>query len=90
SGGKENKLVIPVVVASELGIAQTNYKKWLESHTKEGESPVFEINSPLHFILSTTRHVKSCGNPRGPPQLETITLTRSQRALKPNGVLFAE
>ncbi|CAG8694015.1 2293_t:CDS:2, partial [Ambispora leptoticha] len=73
-GGKENKLMIPVVVASEPGTAQTNYKKWLESHAKESESLVFEINNSPHFILSTTRHVKSCGKQRGPPRKAKYSL----------------
>ena len=35
--------------------------------TKEGDSPVSETTSTLLiYLLSTTGHVKSCGNLRGP------------------------
>ena len=38
----------------------------MESLTIDGDSPVREI--PIHprVFLSTTRHVKPCGNPGGP------------------------
>ena len=39
----------------------------LEKPAKEGESPVDENHGTLFSILSTTEHVKFCGNPGGPP-----------------------
>lgn len=38
----------------------------LEKQTKEGESPVIEIQNELDGILSSAGHEKSCMNPRGP------------------------
>ena len=34
----------------------------LEGMTIEGDSPVGESDKTLEILLSTTRHVKSCGN----------------------------
>ena len=41
--------------------------KTLESVTRAGESPVEIIHSKWVGILSTTRHVQSCGKLGGPP-----------------------
>ena len=38
----------------------------LESSAKEGDSPVSEINNSPSGILSTTEHLKFCGNLGGP------------------------
>nr|AOE07605.1 hypothetical protein [uncultured bacterium] len=38
----------------------------MEKNTKEGDSPVNEINSILSSILSRAGHVKSCLNLPGP------------------------
>lgn len=38
-----------------------------ERPTKEGDSPVCEIDEVLVSILSTTGHVEPCGKLGGPP-----------------------
>jgi hypothetical protein len=44
-----------------------NHSNTLESVTRAGESPVENESVRLVGILSTTRHVKSCGKLGGPP-----------------------
>ena len=48
--------------------------KYLGKYTKEGESPVIEILRTPLGILSTTRHVKSCWNLRGPSRKAKYSL----------------
>ena len=46
----------------------------LESITKEGESPVSEIQKTQVRILSTTEHEKFCWNQRGPSRKAKYSL----------------
>ena len=46
----------------------------LERSIREGENPVEEDRGAWAGILSTTRHVKSCGKSRGPPRKAKYSL----------------
>ena len=51
-------------------------KKWLESHTREGDSPVFEAFNQPRGIPSNAGHGKSCMNPARPwakPKYKSLT-----------------
>ena len=47
------------------------YLKALESAARAGESPVEDDGGTWIGILSTTRHVQSCGKQGGPPSKAT-------------------
>ena len=52
----------------ERGVRNLNLSRMnLERTTAEGDSPVSEKVWAPGVMLSTTGHVKSCGNPGGPP-----------------------